>query len=246
MPKLGFTIDEPYDHKFNVDIKVSFDGMFTCNLDPDTAKLFNDNGVVLKWNQRAGRSCAFSSDTMKGIKTQIEEKIKELCSLEEVKRETVLQYMITTSCSYCITKDGHYAPNGSWPGVDYGKTEGWHEGTVSKFGMNKSPTGLQFFANPTTKVTMKFKASGKERIVYERISVHHIEIDVDNPIHFLASICGEQWPEGDLQEIPYTDEAGRFFVGLYKSLWAMNEKIKPFVDKDNIHKLIAGGAKLLQ
>ena len=109
------------------------------------------------------------------------------------------------------------------------------------------PYGLQIYAAPYTRITREYKATGARRTEYEKVSTHFCEgVGVDDPVAWLATLmCGSPPDDGKLEELPATPENAWFFVNMYKGLFALNERLKPFLGKDGINKLIAGKGRVL-
>ena len=244
--KLRFRIDDPYDKIFDVIVRVTSDGMFNCMLPDDVAQLFKDNEIKLGYN-RNRKYGYFSEKTLRGVEEAIAEKIKMLCSMEEVFRDKVIRYCIETTCSYYITDKNDFAPNGCWPGVR--KEDKWRSGTRDTDACNRAPTGIRIYAQPFLKIVRKHKFSDHTVTAYKSLHEHKFgDFKEDDPIEWLTQLVTIAEPNHHTlrtQEIPYTEEAGWFFVNLYKAVFAMNEKIKPFVDSENIQKLIKSGSNLL-
>lgn len=236
---IKFRIPAPYSKDFKVDVKVSQDGQFRGRLDTATETLFKACGIKLDYQHRF--KYGYFSNTLQGIQQAIGADIVKICSIEEVSRETILRFSISTMCSYVKLEAGDFGPNGCWPGAIKDAHGGcWHIGTVDVNATNTSPTGIEFCVVPYTKITEVYGANGELRVTYDKISTHLCDgVDPGSPLDWLASLTCQAMPSNDTwHEIPYTYEAGMFFMNLYKSMYRMNEAIKPYLNKDGIIKLI--------
>lgn len=237
---LRFLIPEPYKKDFEVQVRVTVEGVFTCTMPRKIAPLFEKAGLELSIN-RAGNTGYFISDTLEGLKKKIKAKIEELCSEEEESRKRIIRYTINTKCTYSKTPDGDFAPNCAFAEG----AEDWSNGTADLDSRRRKPFGFEIYAKPYEKVIYRFKATGKKRVDYESLHVHKFHGDMKDPIDWLVNLCGQEEPEEDpgveMYEIDYTEEAAWFFVKLYKAIFTLNEQIKPFIKPKEIQKLIARG-----
>ena len=239
--QLKFHIDEPFDRGFSVAVNVNQEGIFTCTLPVEIAALFTGKIRLNAAARHGSRPGYFSDKTLEGLKTQIGAKLKELVSAKVVKKEKILRFAIETTCSYSMTPDGDFMPIAS-------HTREWRDGTVQLSSMDRRPFGLRMYAKPFWKRTYRYEATGTERVEYTSCYEHGASNDVkdltDDPCAWLSNMhsCSSTtggWSTEDVatQEIPYTDEAARFFVGLFKWLFSVNERIKPFLNPEGIMQL---------
>ena len=245
---LKFTIPEPFNKTFSVTVAVSKTGQFSCTLPADITALFTDRDMKLGRN-RLGRDGYFVSDRFDGLNDAIEAAIAELCSEREISRERVIRYAISTACAYVIGDDGDFYPNGYTGSI---KNSGWRHGTEVRHATDMGPFGLRIYALPVDKVTYEFTASGTTRHEYVSLREHLYEHDQGDLLQYLCGICGLSEKSDcfgadglDIKEVPCTPETLRFFVGLFKSLFALNEKITPFLEPEGIMQLANNGVALL-
>jgi len=243
--QLFFNIRKPFAIKFNLAVRVNSQGIFTCMLPEEIGEIFKEKKIKLGCN-RNKKYGFFTSQTFSGLEKKIQDNIDLLCSVEEISREKIIQFDIQTTCSYWLTNKGDFAPNGYWPGVDREK-EHWRGGTKQSDSQNCNPTGIVFFAKPIMKVIYKYMATGETYIEFERCLYPNITPNNQcDPGEWLFNICATSPPQrGKLKEIPYSQEAAQFFVDLYKSMFALNEKIKPFLNEKGIIELINNKQNLL-
>ena len=132
----------------------------------------------------------------------------------------------------------------AWPNA-VGHDRKWVDGTVDRNANQKGAFGLRFYAMPLEKVTYQFAATGKTRIVYTGLGVHTFDPKAqEDPIQWLSDINSISSDDIETQEMPYTEEAALFFIGLYKWLFAVNENIKPYLNPKGIAQLATLGRGL--
>lgn len=68
---------------------------------------------------------------------------------------------------------------------------------------------------------------------------------MDDPIDWLSSITSHSPGNFKPKEMDYTPERGMFFVNLYKSIFRINEQIKPFLKENLLEKAIDSKMKFL-
>jgi hypothetical protein len=243
---LRFHIPEPFDVAFDVAVRVTIDGLFVCILPENVAKLFKGK-IELAMMPRGKREGYFCQNTLAGLEAVVKEKLNELCSEKEVSREKVLKFAIETACSYGVNNTGDFIPTA----VD--SVGGWHDGTTTRDATNRGPYGLRLYCKPYMKITYRYEVTGKERVEYKHLYEHQFNGDVQSdPIQWLSSLhsldseTSHFGADGmNVQEMPYTNEAGMFFVSLFKWLFSVNERIKPFLNPTGISQLIAMRSGLL-
>lgn len=242
---LKFRIDKPFDINFSVSVRVTSEGIFTCTLPENISKLF-EGKIYLSKARRVGNPGYFSSDTLDGLKVAVRAKLDELCSEKEVKRERIIRFAVETACSYGIDAEGNVTP------YPVGKSN-WHSGTTQRDATNRGPFGIRIYARVFEKVTYCYEATGKERVEYIDAYEHGFDDSkLEDPAQWLCNMRSldyttDRFGESSLtvQEIPYTEEAAQFFVGMFKWLFNMNERLKPFLNPDGIQLLIAAGTQKL-
>jgi hypothetical protein len=235
---LKFEIPEPFDITFSTKVNVTKDGMFSTILPSDITELLDSRDIKTE-SYRGKKSGKLQCDTLAGLKLKIENITKELCSEKEVSREKVLRYSIETTCCYAVGEDGEFLSCCSDVGMS-GKD--WRNGTqkVDSFG---SPFGLQIYAHCFEKITYEYKSTGKKRVEYETLGVHQFYEPLAKAVREdhvqwlcnLSSVCVPR--DARCQEVPLTPEVAEFFVNLFKSLFALNERLLPFLNPEGIQQL---------
>ena len=227
-------------------INVNMEGEFTTTLDADLVFEFEQAGISLTSNGRAnGRDGFFSAKSKDDLCKQISEVYQEMYSRELIEEKRILRYQLATTASYGFTVDGAIIPNLSWEEdgvVDMEKH--WVGGTVSSHSASPQPTGVQMYIKPLTKLVYKYR-SGKEVVEYKKDfrTAHHTDV-LNSEYHWcwLANIVSTiPSRSGTMREIDYTEETGKFFVTLYKTLCQMASLIATFEQPEKMKKLIASG-----
>lgn len=236
---LKFKIPEPFDTVFSVTVRVTAEGIFTCTLPPAVVELFK--GKLRLETSRRGSEGYFSSDTLEGLRAAVLCRITALCSEKEVKREKIIRYAIETACEYGMDTDGDFLP---YPPRD----TNWHSGTLRRDSNNRGPFGLRLYAKTLEKITYCYEATGEERVEYKSLYIHQFDEDElrRDPIQWLSNMHTLSDSEGhwdvqavSVKEMPYSDDAAWFFVGLFKWLFGVNERITPFLEPDGVKTLVA-------
>jgi len=247
--KEHFTIGAPFDESFQISVNVNQQGMFTATLPAEIVELWTEHGLHLPLN-RLKRAGFFESDTLVGFVTKVKDAIEELCSEELVSDEKVLRYSVDTACAYAIPADGDRFLPIPVSGVQDGTY--WHDGTLSRDSSNMGPYGIWMNVNVSRKLTYRFKATGKMRVEYKRAYTDNSFADPrGDDARWLERLCSlsetDDWRgryKMTTKEMPCTPEACAVLRALFESLFAMNEKLKPFLEGD-ILKLLQGGGGLM-
>lgn len=244
---LTFEVPDPHKTKFAVQVTVTAEGEFSCTLPELIATLMKDSGIELGRN-RMHREGFFHSDTLAGLREQIGMKIKELCSEELESKEHVIRYFISTSCAYTIDPGtGNFMPNAT-------NGQPWCDGTTEASSSCPADYGFQFYAHPFIKRTYRYTTCDRTRVTYTSMCEHNCDVDQlrTDPVQWLAHVVNQAGGGYNLfgcndtrPEIPCTPENVAFFVNLYKSLFALNERNKPFLTPEGVQQLAAGNLKML-
>lgn len=235
-----FRIGEPFNRMFEVNIRVSSDGMFTCTIPKDISALFLEHGVRQRYN-RIGNMGYYESETLVGLCDIIKKDINVLCSEKEISRKKVIRYAIETACTYAKREDGDFEPNCAFETRDLK----WSNGTIDRHATETGPFGFQVYANVYEKIEYEYCNGGK-RVKYHHLREHKFYSGrMDDPIDWLSSVCSHDYGNFIPKEMDYTPERGMFFVNLYKTIFKINEQIKPFLNEDLLQKAIDSKTKLL-
>lgn len=243
--KLDIHIPDPYECRFKLSVRVTADGMFTTTLPPEMAQLWEGSGLELHRN-RSKRLGYFYSETLRELRDNVDSAVQELCSREEVGREKVLRYSVDTACAYAVDPDGGFLPNG------YGSVDGWHDGTLARHSNSQGPFGLWLYVEPLIKVTSRYTATQKEIVEYSGLPDRGLGEDVRNDdikwLDNLVAISPSDRYGGEtltVREMPCTPEAAKMFRSLLESLFAMNERLKPFLTEEGMLQLAEAGPRKL-
>ena len=247
-----FHIEAPYDQRFTTSVHVDTEGHFSTTLPETITTLLAEHGIKTG-QSRAKKWGYYRRDTLAGLKEAVGADLKTLCSEKEIDRREIIRYAIATACSYAISKDGQFMP---FADPDMTDGTGWHDGTVERNANCRGPFGIQVYAHCYRKITYRFDATGKERVEYESMREfnHSTERCMADDVQWLCNIpclapTSDRFGEYALKtsEIPLTSANAAFFVNLLKSLFSLNEKLKPFLNPEGIQTLaiLAKGRGLL-
>lgn len=242
--KLSFDGIERGELEFSIDVYVNTDGEFTTTLPKEIAEQFEEAGLNLIKNRSRNKGF-FSASTYDDLISQVKDTAKEYMSRELISEKIVIRYVIQTTCTYCLDPNGHVVPNGSF---EWTQTDNylWKEGTLTQNASSPRPFGFQVYCKPYTRRDYKYR-SGKKRTEYD-LWVPFGSSQAEKGqyyLHWLESIASMEEPEGGVKEIEYTENIARFFVEMVKSICALNEKIKDFLEPDSIKMIAETGRKLI-
>lgn len=245
--KLEFRVTKPFEKNYSLPVKVNSQGIFTAMLPTEIAEIAEKLHVRGVGHNRLRRFGYVESDTLAGLKSQVNKVVELIGSEKEVARENVIRFQINTICSYAFTAGGRFSPTAG--DRDRGGTD-WKGGTVQVDSSHPDTFGISFWAHPYEKVTLRREYDGEERVEYHSLKKHGFPSGdelCNDPVQWLAFIPNQR-PDnrmGREQELPLTDATIRFFVDLYCSLFALNEKVKPFLNPEGILELASSNVMLL-
>jgi hypothetical protein len=228
--------------RFSYTISSDSYGVFSTTIPKDVVDKLLQSNVDLKQN-RLGHYGYFSSDTLAGLKGQVDHIIQEYLSREMVSEKIVIRYVITTMCTYCMDVNGNVVPNGN-PGWTKMDTYDWKEGTISQDVCRPNPYGILVYVQPFIRQDYKYR-SGKEKTEYVAIDKNDPIIEDEYYLHWLNNVVAIKPPSDKVCEIDYTEKRAKFFVTLIISICELNERIKPYLDPDALLKVIDKGQRFL-
>ena len=113
------------------------------------------------YNVEHFRQIGVDTDTLEGLRREIEKAVNEAISKELVEDKLVIKYSVTTKCSYAIDTDGEIIPNGCWrkDPVERGKEYGtdWREGNANSRTYGNLPS-VSVFARVFHKKTYAYRS----------------------------------------------------------------------------------------
>jgi len=237
-----FKIEAPFYKTFKISINVSSDGIFSTTIPRDISELFSKHRIRLYPN-RSGNMGNYKADTLAGVCSLVKKDIDTLCSEKEISRKKVIRYVLSTACSYAKRKDGDFEPNCAFATQGLG----WSGGPEARDATHKGPYGFQVYANVFERVEYEY-CTGKKRVEYIDLREYKFSGGrMDDPIDWLTSISSHSPGrlEYQIKEMDYTPERGLFFVNLYKTIFKINEQIKPLLEGDLLKVAIDSKIKLL-
>lgn len=169
-------------------------------------------------------------------------------------RELVILYKFDAECHYAIDSAGGVFCNG-YDAKDHGKCKSVddHEwgGSERRFSSDITQTyHVGFGAEVKLKITSR--RGNSERVVYEHPDFPGSHFDLDSYGKRLNGFISIHFTESDrdnIKEIPYTEEAARFFYDFMVGMCKLHLGLSKFFEKgSDIHKIISGynGNGLLQ
>jgi len=229
-------------------VSVTAEGVFTTTLSPEAVE-FLDSCKVDTGRNRLRRHGYFENKTLQGLEKEVRATFEEAFSRELVETKVVIYYVIETACHYCLDVDGEVVPNGYWI-KDRDDSMGclWEDGTKNDPFRRAGPFGLQVYVSPRIKNTYRYRsgASKEESARVSDTDAGEQLLKDDFYLRWLNDIVKMSAPDhADIQELDYTPEIGKFFVGLVKGIFQLNERIKDFVTPKAIAEMAASGVNLL-
>lgn len=266
MPKLtnhtfAITTGDGQRHYFESEIHVSTDGEFSCTVPDFLVEALGSVGEgsnkfrptlyveKLKVNHRA--YAPSKADLLKFVDEAHRQHYQAV-----VTTDLIICYDWFAEVSYWLNPDGTMAANGSMP--DAARRN--DDGSGGNWADHKLKSGQTICANSTAKhFSVGVYAAVHKRTTYTRVSGATVtweritQFDSQSPLgewgKKLTGLCGLSEPKSaeHLRQMPYTDEAARFF---YESMMAMCEigrRFKNFFgDEANVMAAIEGrGPSLL-
>jgi len=163
----------------------------------------------------------------------------------EVTRETVILYTTRANIHYWKTADGKIVPNGGYD-KNYSENKGsWHGIHDYRWPSDDHTYSVGLMARAYVKVTAHRKSG--DQIVWERAG-DNCHSEPDNYLDKLNSFIGgfAERELDHLQEIPYTEEAAKFFYEAMLSICKLSDKIESFFgDPANVLKAIESRASFM-
>ncbi|RYC70759.1 hypothetical protein [Spirosoma sordidisoli] len=228
---------------FQYDVNVTKDGVFSTTLPSDVASRLELAGISLAQN-RLGNKGYIESKTFDELIKRVRDIVDLYFSKELISEKIIIRYAIRTTCAYVLDKDGNIAPNGTYSPLG---GAGWINGTVPQHASSPMPYGILAYCKPFVRRDYLYK-NGKIKTEF----VSNIDWRTDDllesgvALKWLNDLCSICPPDNaPVQEIDYTEPVAAFFVQLIKSLCAINEKIKDFLDPVSIKTIAESNGRLL-
>ena len=228
-------------------VTVTKEGLFTTTLPDESAKILLDFGMDLKLN-RAGRSGFFSSDTLEGLRKQIEKVAMEAISRELIEDKLVIKYQVITKGHYVLDDDKEIIPNGYWvkKKTDDNFCDKWREGNSNCAFHGDMPT-ISVFARVFHKRTYSYK-SGK--LLHTLEMYHPKQNGRGNSLDWINSLCniapdhfGNKPDYDRFPEVDATEENAAMFVKLFTFIFQANELLKEMQNPEYLLAYIAANQK---
>lgn len=220
-------------------VSVTKEGIFTTTLPEESSRILQDYGMELSPN-RAGRKGFFSSDTLEGLRREIEKVAREAVTRELIEDKLVIKYQVHTSGTYALDNDGEIIPNGYWrknrkTGEEY--ETNWRKGNTNMPASHGDTPTIKIFARVFHKKRYAYK-SGK---TLETLECYHPENNRAGSVDWINSLCNIRPDVGGISsetdytrfaEVDATEENAAMFVRLFKFVFQTNELLKEMGDPE--------------
>lgn len=182
-------------------------------------------------------------DTMQAVSGLVHEGAEQWLVQGET-REMVILYKFDAECHYAIDKKGGVYCNGN-DAMDNGKCEEddyvWG-GSDRDFASHTTQTySIGLGAEVKLKITSK--RGNSERVAYEHPDFpgsHHDADSYGKRLNGFITVHFTESDRDDIKEIPYTEEAARFFYDFMIGMCKLHHGLSKFFAKDtDIHKFIS-------
>lgn len=236
-PKTG----EPLE--FTSAIDVTAQGRFRAILPPELLEIapfileqepFSACGIV-----EGNVNTRLTAPTLDLLRKAIGAAGNEWASCEETV-ETVILYAHDLRVRYVLTEQGTIHPNGYLPEGIEGKWRG-------KLNATERDTHYRIGFAATVREKITYRRAGSTAVKYQRPPRQDGDHRYPESYHDkLLAFTGLRIEPSKMQEMPYTEEAARFFYEIMVGLCAMADRIESFFgDKENVMAAIAQGRSVL-
>lgn len=236
------------------EVNVTKDGMFTTTLkESDVNRIKQDFGLKMASN-RQGREGFFSSNTLEGLRNEIQAFLNECISRTVIEKKEVIKYQIVTNCHYTQgDKEDDYKiyPNGVWlpkrlQDEHTNLCDRWEDGTKGT-ALHDEPFSLSLFVKVYQKTTYKY-ASGRTVTEYEPCwtsqkatsNVDYLKDTVHMGLNNSFFMSKETFKKmiADLPEVNATEENAYVFVEILQFICKANGLLKQLAQPENIQSYI--------
>lgn len=157
----------------------------------------------------------------------------------EVVREQVIVYKTTANLSYYKLADGTIVPNGGYD-KDYPKGGTWGGEGQEMINLHSGPSfTIGLVAAVYTKITSR-RGSG-DQITWERTgeNCHGIPDNYLDKLNSFIRVGIRHYQLNQMSQIPYTEEAAKFFYEAMLSMCKLSDRIDTFFgNTENVQKAI--------
>lgn len=236
--------------RFEIEVSVTKDGMFTTTLDEGVVAKLVGYGIPMKRN-RLGREGFFESSTYDGLVSSVNDYVKECLSATLVEEKEVIQYVMASSCHYCEgdERDGfEIYPNCEWVPEHLKEKDGshrrWKNGTENN---SRGPYSVSVCFRVVKKQVWKFQ-SGREVVKYEYSRQNDSRSNVD----WLKSVVrmdlngwgASNWDRNpNVREVDATEENASVFVQVVKFICKASRFFSQLTDPELLLKMAKESVK---
>ncbi len=226
--------------KFTSDVSVTSDGFFHCTIPDELVPIIT---ALLKSQPQKAITCkknkinhSISGKELKECESFIKLAAEDYIACE-VKEELVLVYGTQIKAAYFKNPTGEIFVNGAQPGAAYAKGGKW-QGTLDS-NSRSNAYSVGFVAVPRKKTTYS-RGSG------QKVEYKWIGEEQGKYWDLLNSFSGLYVNEESLKDMPYTEEAAKFFYDTMMGLCHLADRIEAFFgNEETLNTAITGQVPLL-
>lgn len=235
------TISEHNDNtrlSVTTSVNVTKEGLFTTTLPKEDVDKIRLYGIKLPTN-RIGKEGYFSDSTLSGLEKQIREILKKCLSYKVVEEIPVIRYQILTRCMFSMDSEGNIVPKASkeWTGCGDVK---WKNGTCKLDGLNAKPFGFEIYAKIFLKRIIEY-GNREQKVEYQKLITKE-----GTYAHWLNNVpLISHNPHQPMMEVECNEHTAKMFVDAIKSICMISERIKDFVNPEQIKVMAESGRPIL-
>jgi len=246
MPKIttGRIITDQIEFSYN--INVNSEGIFNTTIPKEAAEKIESVGIKLDVN-RVRNSGYFEAKDIQSLRAKVNAVIEEYRSSKIIEEGIIIRYSIGLSCNYCMDGAGRIMPNceDRW-GYRSNTDLNWHTGNTGDRYFSRDKFGFQVYARPFYR-EIKQRRNGEKHTEYRRLT----KDEVEEGLYLDLLNCFKQNDPYQIdraegyKDIPYTEEAAKFFSDMLIGICEINEKVKDFLEPDKIQLIIDSKQRFL-
>ena len=226
---------------FQAAVTVTKDGSFFMTVPKEhEEELSHATGVELHRKQ-----LRFKADSLDALTSKVQEALKQYLAYE-TKEEMVIRYNVRATCHYCIDKDGNVYPNGNFAKEATGRYH-WAE-AIGRDCSGSSYSEHDYSVSLMVQVCVKrtdTRGDMYKKVKYLPVYQPENNDSVGKYGTMLNGFCHIDVGD-DSREVPYTEEAAKFFFVSMMSLCRLDASVqKFFADESKVLKLISSGDSML-
>jgi len=243
--KLGFASVTYFSDRENrsvtVDLQVYGDlseGTFLLQLPGHLHELADRKGVLVTVPVRNGSAVGLRGSDLKVLRERAAELFAEHDRLQKTHSPVIL-FEYKNFSPFFVTHEGEICPNG------VRRRGRWSEASRCPLWGQQNCHGMLCHINLSVKEEWKGPDGEVVHVTYRKVSAIDVESgdtpfspDDENAL-FLASVLSSylRTKTESVIEIPYTEDAARFFVEFFRKLWTLNHQLNQMFSSEDALKL---------